>query len=31
MNTAAGKAEADRRVVFMKDFLKTFYEEWDLS
>lgn len=31
MNTAAGKAEADRRVVFMKDFLKIFYEEWDLS
>lgn len=31
MNTAAGKAEADRRVVFMKDFLKTFYEELNLS
>lgn len=30
MNTEAGKAEAQRRIVFMEEFLKRFYEEWNL-
>ncbi|WP_413537809.1 HD domain-containing protein [Enterococcus malodoratus] len=30
MNTEAGKAEAQRRMVFMEEFLKRFYEEWNL-
>lgn len=30
MNTKAGKAEAQRRMVFMEEFLKRFYEEWNL-
>lgn len=31
MNTEAGKLEAQRRLLFMEDFLKEFYAEWDLS
>lgn len=31
MNTEAGKLEAQRRLLFMKEFLKEFYAEWDLS
>lgn len=30
MNTEAGKAEAQKRMVFMEEFLKRFYEEWNL-
>ncbi|MBM7711828.1 HD domain-containing protein [Enterococcus xiangfangensis] len=31
MNTEAGKAEAQRRVAFMEEFLARFYAEWNLS
>lgn len=31
MNTRSGALEAGRRMDFMKDFLKTFYAEWNLS
>lgn len=31
MNTKAGKLEAQRRLLFMKEFLQEFYAEWDLS
>ncbi|OJG46483.1 hypothetical protein RV04_GL000911 [Enterococcus hermanniensis] len=30
MNTAAGLNEANKRVEFMKEFLKRFYKEWEL-
>lgn len=31
MNTEIGKQEAQRRKRFMEDFLKEFYNEWDIS
>ncbi len=30
MNTEAGKEEAEKRKVFMEEFLKRFYEEWSI-
>jgi uncharacterized protein len=30
MTTDYGKKEAQRRVVFLKDFLEEFYAEWDV-
>lgn len=31
MNTQAGEKEAQERLIFMKEFLKKFYDEWNLS
>lgn len=31
MNTKSGKKEAQRRLLFMEEFLKEFYAEWNLS